>query len=154
MFKWCSNQIRMEKSQFYCYTVVAEASLVEEYSVHCITRLFSLFCTIYLVDMFSMFSQNLWKGIPDERSFGLLFLVLLSSFSCVSLSSRPWLRSLYLTWEERSLSWPKWESLETLSLSTDAESQWEEQNWSPFDWIGKLILLGLFWLYKKKNPYA
>ncbi len=46
----------MEKCQFSCYTVVADASLVEEYSVHCITRLFSLFYMICLV--YSMISVS------------------------------------------------------------------------------------------------
>lgn len=41
----CSNddQIKLEWEKKVCYTVLADTSLIEEYSAHCITRQFSLF---------------------------------------------------------------------------------------------------------------
>lgn len=47
-----------------------------------------------------------WVGwtLPEDRSFLLLpTLVLLSSFSWVSLSNKIWFRSLW--WDEAALSW-------------------------------------------------
>ncbi len=139
----------MEKSQFSCYTVLADASLVEEYSVHCITRLFSLFYMICLVYPMisvaeSMKRHTRWKVIW----LAVLGLAVQLSPVWVCLADPGW---DLCTWPERNALCPDQVRVTRSTITVHRCWKWEEQNWTPFDlWWLKLSLFCQI----KKNPYT